>query len=79
MGFEANTRVLKAGYAFLDLREDLTVRADVPPPNTRARPGTAVDVFATRNEFHGGQVEAECEDGVVLSTGEVVAAGTAAS
>ncbi len=26
-------------------------------------------------QFHGGAVEAECEDGVVLSSGEVVAAG----
>jgi len=34
-------------------------------------------LYATlyQEQFHGGQVEAECEDGFVLSTGEVVAAG----
>ena len=31
-------------------------------------------LYATlyEQQFHGGRIEAECEDGVVLSTGEVI-------
>ena len=38
-------------------------------------------LYATlyEEQFHGGRVEAECEDGVVLTSGEVVAAGGGAS
>src|SRR5262249_43782304 len=47
---------LTAGYSYLSVQEELSVRADVPPATTRGPAQVAFDLFRTRNEFHGGQV-----------------------
>ncbi len=47
---------LTGGYSYLGLAESLYIRGDIPPASRGGQAPVALDLFRTRDEFHGGQV-----------------------